>query len=71
MSDDASESAANETTANETSAPVVCIRCQRIEVSPPLTWTVNVEHGRVTYVCAECSRDDIRGIESKLDPEWW
>ncbi|HKX68927.1 MAG TPA: hypothetical protein VJN29_17045 [Intrasporangium sp.] len=36
-----------------------------------LTWSRSVEHGRTQWTCERCSRDNIRGIESKLDPEWW
>ena len=55
----------------DASGPFVCIRCQRIETELPLTWTVTVEARRTSYVCDDCSRADIRGIESRLDPEWW
>lgn len=36
-----------------------------------LTWSRSVEGGRTTWTCDRCSRDNIRSIESKLDPEWW
>ena len=37
----------------------------------PLTWVVSVENRRRRVYCERCSRDHLRGIESKLDSEWW
>ncbi|GAA6524497.1 hypothetical protein [Intrasporangium sp. DVR] len=36
-----------------------------------LTWSRSVEHGRTLWTCERCSRDNLRSIESKLDPVWW
>ncbi|ADU49055.1 hypothetical protein [Intrasporangium calvum] len=36
-----------------------------------LTWSRSVERGRTLWACERCSRDNIRSIESKLDPDWW
>lgn len=39
--------------------------------APPLTWTTAVERGRVRRFCDECSRENLRSMEAKLDSEWW
>ncbi|MGH3498952.1 MAG: hypothetical protein ACRDP1_15945 [Nocardioidaceae bacterium] len=39
--------------------------------SLPLTWTTSVEQGRTLVYCDRCSRDNVRGIEGRLDNEWW
>lgn len=36
-----------------------------------LTWTRSVERGRTLWACERCSRENLRSIESKLDPDWW
>ncbi len=36
-----------------------------------LTWMSSVERGRELYFCPTCSRDNLRSIEAKLDPEYW
>jgi len=38
---------------------------------PPLTWVTSVENGKPRVYCADCARTHLRGIESKLDSEWW
>jgi hypothetical protein len=37
----------------------------------PLTWATGCERGRPVVHCDRCTRDNVRGIESKLDSEWW
>jgi hypothetical protein len=36
-----------------------------------LTWSRGTDGGRTTWTCERCSRDNLRSIESKLDPDWW
>jgi hypothetical protein len=36
-----------------------------------LTWSRGTEKGRTTWSCERCSRENLRSIESKLDPVWW
>lgn len=36
-----------------------------------LAWTTSVENGRRRTYCTDCSRDNLRSIEGKLDSEWW
>lgn len=55
---------------------LVCATCGR-RVEPPaeaaarLTWSRGIESGRVRWTCDSCSRDHLRAIEGKLDPDWW
>lgn len=37
----------------------------------PLTWVTSVENGRPRVYCDRCARENLRGIEGKLDSEWW
>ncbi|MGH8866547.1 MAG: hypothetical protein ACRDYU_00960 [Actinomycetes bacterium] len=37
----------------------------------PLTWTTSVENGTTRYLCESCTRENVRGIEGKLDSAWW
>lgn len=36
-----------------------------------LGWSRSVERGRTMWTCERCSRENLRSIESKLDPAWW
>ncbi|MGK5626910.1 hypothetical protein [Streptomyces sp. URMC 123] len=52
------------------------IRCSRCGATaegptPPVTWTCSVENHRRHYFCENCSRDNIRSIEGRLDSSWW
>jgi hypothetical protein len=55
----------------EQEAPVVCALCGATAGSLPLGWSTSVERGRRVVHCARCSRENVRAMESKLDPEWW
>jgi hypothetical protein len=48
-----------------------CNLCGRTEDEQPLTWTTSVERGVTRLYCEQCSRENVRGIEGKLEPEWW
>jgi hypothetical protein len=54
--------------------PVACDSCggePDDAVRARLTWTVGVERGRTVWTCVDCSRRFLRGIEGKLDSDWW
>jgi hypothetical protein len=34
-------------------------------------WTCTVENGRITWLCVDCARLNIRAIEAKLPEEYW
>jgi len=38
---------------------------------PPLSWSPAIDGGQRTWTCPDCARDNIRNIESRLDPAWW
>jgi hypothetical protein len=54
---------------------VTCALCGRTEDEQPLTWTTSVEPSRgqlaTPLYCDQCSRENVRGIEGKLDSDWW
>jgi hypothetical protein len=50
---------------------VTCALCGKTEDEQPLTWSTSVERGGIRVYCEQCSRDNVRGIESKLDQDWW
>ena len=39
--------------------------------SLPLTWATSIENGRQLVYCEQCAREHVRGIEGRLDNEWW
>ncbi|WP_369193807.1 hypothetical protein [Streptomyces djakartensis] len=53
----------------------VCARCGATADAgakgPPPTWTFSLEHGAGRYYCDTCSRENLRSIEGRLDPDWW
>jgi hypothetical protein len=53
--------------------PQVCDFCGRQERDPilTLTWSTAMENGRRRTYCEECSRQNLRSMEGKLDPEHW
>jgi hypothetical protein len=61
-------------TADPAAEQVVCGSCGAIPPDPAeamATWSAGVERGRRTWTCVACSRRFLRGIEGKLDSEWW
>lgn len=58
---------------------VTCAACRRTADERPLTWTMSVEataqapgeSGRTVYYCEQCSRQNLRAIEGRLDQAWW
>jgi hypothetical protein len=52
---------------------MVCLTCGTVAPTdpPPLTWSAGTERGRRVWTCETCMRDNIRGIEGKLDSAWW
>ena len=50
---------------------VTCALCGATAESMPLGWSTSVERGRQVRYCEQCSRENVRSIESKLDTEWW
>ena len=56
--------------------PLVCATCGASpapgeQAAARLTWSRGTEGGRTTWTCEACSRENLRSIESKLDPAWW
>jgi len=51
--------------------PVTCRRCQRSAARPPPTWSLESEAGQRSWLCENCTRDNLRSIEAKLEDAWW
>ncbi len=72
---DAAQDAASTspTDAAPADAPMVCRSCGRVSsrAEALLSWSRGTERGRTTWTCEACSRENVRSIESKLDPAWW
>lgn len=54
--------------------PLVCATCGTVPESEErarLTWSRALERNRTRWACERCSRENVRSIESKLDPAWW
>ena len=50
---------------------VTCALCGATAESLPLGWSTAVERGRKVAYCERCSRENVRAMEGKLDPEFW
>lgn len=55
-------------------AEMVCATCggapEDVSVAR-LTWALGVQGDRQVWTCDRCSRQHLRSIEGKLDPQWW
>ncbi|MET7685843.1 hypothetical protein [Streptomyces sp. NPDC005423] len=51
--------------------PLTCARCGTRAEDPQPTWTCSMENGTRHYLCDNCSRENLRAIEGRLDPTWW
>jgi hypothetical protein len=51
---------------------VTCAWCGATADPTPLTWSMSVtERGREEWLCEQCSRQNVRSIEGRLDSAWW
>jgi hypothetical protein len=50
---------------------VTCAVCGATEPAAPPTWTLQVSARGSTWLCAPCTRQNLRAIEGKLDEAWW
>jgi hypothetical protein len=50
-----------------------CDYCDRVATGEtlPLAWATSVENGKSLVYCDRCAREHVRGIEGRLDNEWW
>jgi hypothetical protein len=61
---------------SQASEPLVCATCGARpdagdEPTARLTWSRGTDGDAVTWTCERCSREHLRAIEGKLDPDWW
>jgi hypothetical protein len=52
-------------------AVVTCAMCGRAEKEPPPTWTCQQTGRGRMWLCEECTRQNVRSIEGRLDEAWW
>ena len=48
-----------------------CSLCGKVEDPPPPTWSLAPTERGSEWLCEKCTRDNIRGIEGRLDADWW
>jgi hypothetical protein len=53
------------------SGPVSCVWCGRTVDDVPVTWTVQSGPRGVEHLCEQCTRTNVRQIESQLAAEYW
>lgn len=53
------------------SVEVTCALCATTAPALPLGWSTSIERGVTVHHCERCSRENVRAMESKLDPQWW
>ena len=51
----------------------VCSFCGTVSETEdaPVTWSTSFERGQLRFYCEQCSRENLRSIEGKLDTEYW
>jgi hypothetical protein len=55
----------------------ICARCGASTpgASPdgglPEGWSLATSERGVSYLCAACTRENVRSIEARLDEDWW
>jgi DNA-directed RNA polymerase subunit RPC12/RpoP len=50
----------------------VCARCGASSESEQFDgWSLVTDERGVRYLCADCTRSNVRSIEAKLPEEWW
>lgn len=68
-------SGAGDEGAEERAAVRSCAQCGTQAEAPgggaPLGWSMGIERGLVEYLCAACTRLNIRSIEGKLSTDYW
>ena len=53
--------------------PVLCDLCGKPSDGdqPSLNWSLAMERGQVKRYCEECTRQNLRSMEGRLQPEHW
>ena len=50
---------------------VTCTACGAGAPRPPVTWSSQSGPWGTTWLCADCTRQNLRSIEGRLDEAWW
>jgi hypothetical protein len=52
-----------------------CARCGGTAPAPPgglpAGWSLATSNRAVERLCADCTRENVRSIEARLDEDWW
>jgi hypothetical protein len=52
-------------------AAATCTVCGTRVAERPLTWSLQVGARGEQWLCADCTRANVRSIEGRLDEAWW
>jgi hypothetical protein len=59
------------TTPPDTPEQVICGVCGAVPEGPTVTWSSQTSGRGTSWLCAQCTRDNLRSIEGRLDEAWW
>jgi hypothetical protein len=48
---------------------LTCAWCGATAENTPLSWTLEITHGRSRYMCDRCSRENLAAIEGRLEAD--
>jgi recombinational DNA repair protein (RecF pathway) len=51
--------------------PVSCAGCGTVADELPVGWCVQTSARGPEHLCEQCTRHNVRNIESQLPTEWW
>lgn len=51
--------------------PATCAVCGTVVDDRPPTWSLQVSERGAQWLCEQCTRDNLRSIEGRLDEAWW
>lgn len=48
-----------------------CAVCGTVVEELPATWSSQTSERGTSWLCEQCTRDNLRSIEGRLDEAWW
>lgn len=54
-----------------TEGMTTCAVCGAVVQERPVTWSLQVGARGAQWLCEDCTRQNIRSIEGRLDEAWW
>jgi hypothetical protein len=55
----------------EADGSTTCAGCGAVVADRPPTWSFQRSRSGPQWLCATCTRDNVRSIEGRLDEAWW